>query len=178
VRGEIHRALNERIALNQASQEGWNMNNLVPYGMEVPVLPSARTRIARGRFRPSLFRRYTDEPGKLAICVAIAVFMLVVALELKSPGPTTLKADADSAEARKLAQAQQNQNALPPGHSAVDTGRSCCGRERLPTRWCRIEALRRPRFQPRLEKGAARELDQADVSQVLNDRLSHRSRGS
>ena len=153
------------------------MNNIVPYGMDLPAVPEYAPHEHR-RAEGSALRYFFGiilSRAKLAICVGIATLVVITAVGLQIPRSYYAEGSLLIQPRRaNLAQAQQPQqpNYLPPDTSAVDTEvellRSRAVAEAVVLK---LKLYSDPDFNSALKKAAKSNSIGAEIGEAINDRV-------
>jgi capsular exopolysaccharide synthesis family protein len=152
------------------------MNNIVPYGMELPAVPEPSAR-EHQRSEGSSLRYFVGilmSRARLAVGVAIATLFLVVVIGLQIPRSYYAEGSLLIQPRRaNLTQTQQPQpNMLPPDTSAVDTEvellRSRAVAEAVATK---LKLYDDPEFNPALKKEGRSNSIGADIGEALSERV-------
>src|SRR6267154_1223513 len=153
------------------------MNNIVPYGMDLPAVPEPHAHDHR-RAEGSSLRYFVGillSRARLAIGVGIATLVLVTVIGSQIPRSSYAEGSLLIQPRRAtLAQAQQQpQNMLPPDTSAVDTEVELLrSRAVAETVVRKLKLYADPDFNAALRKTAAHSNSiGADVGQIINERL-------
>jgi capsular exopolysaccharide synthesis family protein len=152
------------------------MNNIVPYGMDLPAVPESAHEHSRAE--GSALRYFIGiimSRARLAICVGTVTLVLVTAIGLQIPRSYYAEG-ALLIQPRRTnltqTQQQQQQNWLPPDTSAVDTEvemlRSRTVAEAVVSR---LKLYNDPEFNPALKKDVRSNSVGAEIGQTLNDRV-------